>query len=758
MFHQFTGQHTPVTGNDSWRREDDTTSASWTKGHIGAYTPTGANSTPHSARFHSGGATSGTSGTLDAHINFTTPGNKVLNFWYRNSKGNDSLSVYLSSNGGSSYQFKHKYFTTIGWTQYSINMGASTAANTIIRFKGTAELTDSTDIGIDNVQVYILQPTDLAAVAWVSPTGGCGMTSLEPVTIKFANVGSNKVVNVPVKYSTNDLFTVITETDTNINSLHPGHGDTIFPGDTVSYTFHAKGNFSVPGTYHCLFGAFKNTDLNIFNDSLSVFITSLGILSGNPFVDSLEKGNGHYTFANGTNSTVALDSLVGDQGTHGFYSIGGAAGSWAGGPNTTTGPQAFSYGDHVTRIFTCDVEDSAAFPANNLYLKLDLKQAYSTGNKYSYFMVLLNRPHGTDTLTDMTGAKFFNPITANSDPFAHKIFNLSSYVDSIFTLEFVSSCKTSTDSVRIDNVTLSAKPAIDLGPADTSFCPGSLLNAGASPIGYHYSYNWSAKYHPATLATTQTITADSSTTYYVTVNNGFGVTATDSINVTLYGVPPDLIARYDTGCAPSLNLSAGVGLGTYLWSTGATTTSFDVIASGTYWVDVKNSNGCVTRDSATVDIIPLATAHTSTQSVCYLDTLNILNATATNYDSLAWSTTGDGHFTSTTQLHTKYKVGPNDITNHTVTLTLTVYSVCNTIASPMVVTVNTAPSVSAGSNDSICRGSNVQLMATNGTTYAWSPATGLSNSTIPNPIANPTHTITYTVTGTSSCKGHILLV
>jgi len=118
---------------------------------------------------------------------------------------------------------------------------------------------------------------------------------------------------------------------------------------------------------------------------------------------------------------------------------------------------------------------------------------------------------------------------------------------------------------------------------------------------------------------------------------------------------------------------------------------------------------------------------------------------------LLWSTTGDGHFTSTTQLHTKYKVGPTDIANQTVTLTLTAYSACNTKVSPMVVTITTAPSVSAGSNDTICRGNNVQLIATNGTTYKWSPSTGLSNSAIANPIADPTHTITYTVTGTSSC-------
>ncbi|RYZ52683.1 MAG: FAD-binding protein, partial [Sphingobacteriales bacterium] len=42
-----------------------------------------------------------------------------------------------------------------------------------------------------------------------------------------------------------------------------------------------------------------------------------------------------------------------------------------------------------------------------------------------------------------------------------------------------------------------------------------------------------------------------------------------------------------------------------------------------------------------------------------------------------------------------------------------------------------------------------QLQATGAATYTWSPATGLSCSGCPNPIANPAATSTYTVTGTS---------
>lgn len=52
--------------------------------------------------------------------------------------------------------------------------------------------------------------------------------------------------------------------------------------------------------------------------------------------------------------------------------------------------------------------------------------------------------------------------------------------------------------------------------------------------------------------------------------------------------------------------------------------------------------------------------------------------------------------------------------------------------------------------DSICIGQSVQLNATGGYSYSWSPTTGLSNSTIPNPVATPSVTTSYTMTATAS--------
>ncbi len=55
--------------------------------------------------------------------------------------------------------------------------------------------------------------------------------------------------------------------------------------------------------------------------------------------------------------------------------------------------------------------------------------------------------------------------------------------------------------------------------------------------------------------------------------------------------------------------------------------------------------------------------------------------------------------------------------------------------------------------DTICAGQTVQLQATGATVYQWQPSTGLSNATIPNPVASPASTTTYTLitSGNNNC-------
>jgi gliding motility-associated-like protein len=70
---------------------------------------------------------------------------------------------------------------------------------------------------------------------------------------------------------------------------------------------------------------------------------------------------------------------------------------------------------------------------------------------------------------------------------------------------------------------------------------------------------------------------------------------------------------------------------------------------------------------------------------------------------------------------------------------------------PVVVKVTSSPTVSAGTNTTICLGESITLAASGGISYSWSPAMGLSSSTIANPIAIPSITTTYILTATTVC-------
>ena len=113
-------------------------------------------------------------------------------------------------------------------------------------------------------------------------------------------------------------------------------------------------------------------------------------------------------------------------------------------------------------------------------------------------------------------------------------------------------------------------------------------------------------------------------------------------------------------------------------------------------------------------------------------------ATTTNGTSpytYRWSNNATGA-TATGLASGTYTVTATDKTGCTVSQSVTISSV--------------SFSVNAGSDKTICVGSSTQLGASGASLYSWSPTTGLSNSAIANPLASPTVTTTYTVTGAVS--------
>nr|NQU90914.1 hypothetical protein [Bacteroidota bacterium] len=117
------------------------------------------------------------------------------------------------------------------------------------------------------------------------------------------------------------------------------------------------------------------------------------------------------------------------------------------------------------------------------------------------------------------------------------------------------------------------------------------------------------------------------------------------------------------------------GNNSILWSTGDTTASITVspAQTTTYWLQ-KTQNGVSCADSVTVTVMQPPTAGAGTDTTILYSGNYTLSGTATNQQSVLWTTSGDGTFDDATLLAATYTSGTNDITNGSATLTLTAFA------------------------------------------------------------------------------------
>lgn len=194
----------------------------------------------------------------------------------------------------------------------------------------------------------------------------------------------------------------------------------------------------------------------------------------------------------------------------------------------------------------------------------------------------------------------------------------------------------------------------------------------------------------------------------------------------------------------------------YTWSpsTGLnTTTGPTVIASPTVTTTytVTGTTGACNTDTTTITVnVTPAPPVTVSPSPAYVCTGGNVNLTASGAGSYTWSPATGLNTTS----------GATVTASPVSTTTYTVTGVTGGCTSTSSVVVNVgALTPSAGLDSSVCQGSSLQLSASGGNTYTWSPATGLSNPNIGNPVATPVSTTTYVVTATAgSCSANDTII
>jgi len=229
------------------------------------------------------------------------------------------------------------------------------------------------------------------------------------------------------------------------------------------------------------------------------------------------------------------------------------------------------------------------------------------------------------------------------------------------------------------------------------------------------------------------------------------LTVTDIATSTVYTIShtvtvrakPTVSVNSPTICQGQSAILTASGAFTYTWSTGGFGSTITVSPSTTtsYTVTGTNIFGCTNTAVSTVTVSPNPTVTVNSATICSGQNATLTASGASTY---VWN---PGGYTSNPLI-----ISPSSTTTYTVTGT---QNGCTATATSTV-TVNPSPTITiTPPSASIVAGNSVGLSASGASTYVWTPATGLSSTTVSNPTASPTTTTTYTVTGTAAngCTG-----
>ncbi len=311
----------------------------------------------------------------------------------------------------------------------------------------------------------------------------------------------------------------------------------------------------------------------------------------------------------------------------------------------------------------------------------------------------------------------------------------------------------SSKPVILDSVTITivSPPNVSAGN-DVSICHGDSIQLNAAG-GTTYNWNMTASLSDTTIANPFAHPFKTES-FIVKGSNEAGCSDTDTVKVTVLPLPAVNLTNDTavcTGGSVLLNTNAS-GNNTFSWfpSTGLSASDIpNTIAtpqSATkYFVTVTGANNCSVTDSVLVDVLPLPVVATMNDTnACMKDSI-ILNTNIANANIIQWTPLA-GLSNATIQ---SPKSSPSTSTLYTV---VAGNGICSEKDS-VLISVLPLPNVKANNDTIVCGNASVQLNASGAMSYTWMPSTGLTDATIPNPVATPDKTTTYEVkgVGTNEC-------
>ena len=207
--------------------------------------------------------------------------------------------------------------------------------------------------------------------------------------------------------------------------------------------------------------------------------------------------------------------------------------------------------------------------------------------------------NGTATANVLTGNAPFSYVWSNGGV-TQSITNLSAGTYTV-TVTNGDGCTT------IGSVTITSPPEVFVSINSTpSVCEGDNSGiATAMPIGgtAPFTYSWNNG------GNTQTITGLTSGMYIVTVTDAVGCTATSttfinqSPGLTVNAVGNNIVCGVGNSGSATAMVQGGTAPYSYLWSTGAVSSTIAGLGTGTYSVTVSDALGCSNTDQINILVV-----------------------------------------------------------------------------------------------------------------------------------------------------------
>jgi len=531
----------------------------------------------------------------------------------------DSLNVMVSTDCGANWQIEFVIDSlnqpTNVLTPFEVDLSGYAGQDIYVAFytrAGNAGVSDL-DFHLDNISLNNFFPIDIGVTSFVTPASGCDLTTAEVVSVEFVHFGTDTVFGpaaVPLAY-TADGTTVITDT------FFLSATDTLPPGDTVLFPFSTPVDLSVIDTNYSIVAWTDLGDPQASNDTFNIGFRTYGPAQVSMGLDANYCADDDTLFAMPTYRGGTWSGLgIVDSANGGFNP------SLVGVGNTTTITYLFEdkYGvvevpfapqtlTNNTTVNLFDDDFSTAIP-----IGFDFE---FFGETYSDFFIgsngIITFGEGSGSLGNQTLPDPAAFAPNNLIAFAWDDLDPNNGIDGTISYELMGTAPNRMMVVSFE---------------DVPHFPGG---AGAPIVNIQTILHEST--NEIEMQVTRIETDNGGMTQGIEDADGaFGYATTDSTNNQPFTQDSVAYLFVPTPCpgADTLVITIGPDLpfaggsaalcdgqstdldalnpgGTYVWSTGDTTQTITVTATGQYYVDIVSADGCVGSDTVDVVLVALPT-------------------------------------------------------------------------------------------------------------------------------------------------------